>query len=77
MISAFVIPLGFEPKACCLEGSCSIQLSYGTSLFEKSPAKVVQTERKSKKNNDFFVFPRCRLPKSSFSFACPEGATRT
>ena len=25
-----VIPLGLEPKACCLEGSCSIQLSYGT-----------------------------------------------
>jgi hypothetical protein len=25
----------------------------------------VQTERKSKKNNDFFVFPRCSLPKSS------------
>ena len=27
-----VIPLGLEPKAYCLEGSCSIQLSYGTSL---------------------------------------------
>ena len=27
---SLVIPLGFEPKACCLEGSCSIQLSYGT-----------------------------------------------
>ena len=27
-----VIPSGFEPEAYCLEGSCSIQLSYGTSL---------------------------------------------
>ena len=27
-----VIPLGLEPKAYCLEGSCSIQLSYGTDL---------------------------------------------
>ena len=28
----YVIPLGLEPKAYCLEGSCSIQLSYGTDL---------------------------------------------
>ena len=27
-----VIPSGFEPEAYCLEGSCSIQLSYGTDL---------------------------------------------
>ncbi len=25
-----MIPFGFEPKTYCLEGSCSIQLSYGT-----------------------------------------------
>ena len=25
-----VIPLGLEPKTYCLEGSCSIQLSYQT-----------------------------------------------
>ena len=31
-ILAVVIPSGFEPEAYCLEGSCSIQLSYGTSL---------------------------------------------
>ncbi len=31
MITGFqVIPFGFEPKTYCLEGSCSIQLSYGT-----------------------------------------------
>ncbi len=29
-----VIPIGFEPMTYCLEGSCSIQLSYGT--IEKS-----------------------------------------
>ena len=28
----FVIRLGLEPKTYCLEGSCSIQLSYRTSL---------------------------------------------
>ena len=33
----FVIPLGLEPKTYCLEGSCSIQLSYGTI---KSAAKL-------------------------------------
>jgi hypothetical protein len=33
-----VIPFGFEPKTYCLEGSCSIQLSYGTKFYveEKS-----------------------------------------
>ena len=29
-LSRLVIPFGFEPKTYCLEGSCSIQLSYGT-----------------------------------------------
>ena len=41
-----VIRLGLEPKTYCLEGSCSIQLSYRTSLIlislcGKSAAKVV------------------------------------
>ncbi len=28
-----VIPSGLEPETYCLEGSCSIQLSYGTNLL--------------------------------------------
>ena len=44
-----VIPLRLERKTYCLEGSCSIQLSYGTDLvLIKSGAKIVQTERISK-----------------------------
>jgi hypothetical protein len=43
-----VIPEGFEPSTYCLEGSCSIQLSYGTikkklhfsSDFFKEPIKL-------------------------------------
>ena len=31
-----VIPFGFEPKTYCLEGSCSIQLSYGTKISKLS-----------------------------------------
>jgi hypothetical protein len=30
-----VIWIGFEPMACCLEGSCSIQLSYQTLTAAK------------------------------------------
>ena len=36
-----MIPSGLEPETYCLEGSCSIQLSYGTDLFVFAGAKVV------------------------------------
>ena len=35
-----VIPLGLEPKTYCLEGSCSIQLSYGTDLKKVISAEI-------------------------------------
>ena len=35
-----VIRIGFEPMTYCLEGSCSIQLSYRTNLT-LSPLKVL------------------------------------
>ena len=35
-----MIPLGLEPKAYCLEGSCSIQLSYGTDLYDAILSKI-------------------------------------
>ena len=31
-----MIALGFEPRTACLEGRCSIQLSYATSKLIKS-----------------------------------------
>ena len=33
LLGLSVTPFGFEPKTYCLEGSCSIQLSYGASNF--------------------------------------------
>ena len=33
-----MIPFGFEPKTYCLEGSCSIQLSYGTGHKKRQSA---------------------------------------
>ncbi len=36
----FVIELGFEPKTYCLEGSCSIQLSYSTYVSRHSSQSV-------------------------------------
>jgi hypothetical protein len=35
-----VIPFGFEPKTYCLEGSCSIQLSYGTQTRKKRKGQI-------------------------------------
>ena len=35
-----VIPLGLEPKTVCLEGRCSIQLSYGTIATRCKDAKL-------------------------------------
>ena len=41
-MNSFVIPEGFEPSTYCLEGSCSIQLSYGTKIsFSKKLFKKV------------------------------------
>ncbi len=45
--SFFVIPLRFERKTHALEGRCSIQLSYGTSL--NCGAKVVLFVETAKK----------------------------
>ena len=38
----FVIPLRLERKTYCLEGSCSIQLSYGTDLKIVTVMKTLQ-----------------------------------
>ena len=32
IVRVFVIRIGFEPMTYCLEGSCSIQLSYRTNF---------------------------------------------
>lgn len=34
VFARMVIPEGFEPSTYCLEGNCSIQLSYGTNLIK-------------------------------------------
>ena len=33
-LTLIVIPIGFEPMTYCLEGSCSIQLSYRTNISD-------------------------------------------
>ena len=39
-LCVLVIRSGFEPETYCLEGSCSIQLSYQTILFCFAAAKL-------------------------------------
>ena len=51
-----VIPKRLERLTYCLEGSCSIQLSYGTNLeFAKSGANLVQFVGFTKKNGIYFI----------------------
>ena len=38
--TSLVIRSGLEPETYCLEGSCSIQLSYQTDLFAFAGAKI-------------------------------------
>jgi hypothetical protein len=34
-------PEGLEPPTCCLEGSCSIQLSYGQPVVQREVPQLV------------------------------------
>ena len=49
-----VIPFGFEPKTYCLEGSCSIQLSYGTDCCKMGIYNVYNQKR------GMIAHPPCR-----------------
>src|SRR3546814_8981090 len=44
-------PAGFEPATTSLEGSCSIQLSYGRALFIGCGTGPLPTDRKSTRLN--------------------------
>ena len=65
----FVIPLRLERKTCCLEGSCSIQLSYGTVGFR--PVGIARFElatscSQSRRDNRTTLYPVFRLQKYTF-----------
>src|SRR5690554_7287981 len=63
----FVIQLGFEPKTYCLEGSCSIQLSYWTLFWERqhkmSDHKYLSINRSEEHTSELQSRPHlvCRL----------------
>ena len=69
-----VIPLGFEPKTHSLEGCCSIQLSYGTSiLMQFAAAKVRKRLRMWKLFRHFLYFSmRASARSSPSSLALPS-----
>ena len=56
----FVIRLGLEPKTYCLEGSCSIQLSYRTchALFRIAGAKVYNFWQTAKYFPNIYLYQR-------------------
>ncbi len=45
--------LGFEPRTACLEGRCSIQLSYATMLWTRNYATLFNSACKLTKIMDF------------------------
>lgn len=53
----FVNRIGFEPMTCCLEGSCSIQLSYRSILIQRSKGKSQKWNVKMKFTIDHSPLP--------------------
>ena len=64
IVSLLVIPERLERSTYCLEGSCSIQLSYGTDLvmsIYENGAKLQRFIVFSKKKRIYFCSPRALL----------------
>ena len=60
LFSNWVIPLRLERKTYCLEGSCSIQLSYGTDLMLSQKRCKISANR-AKKQIYLRFSARCSL----------------
>ena len=54
---------GFEPPTDCLEGSCSIQLSYATIQWSHHSRKPPFRQTPTKKAQDNELFPENSLSK--------------
>ena len=69
----FVIPMRLERMTYCLEGSCSIQLSYGTIMFV--PLEGVEPSRNFRCNSSL----DCPLYQFGYNgiLICGPGRTRT
>ena len=64
-----VIPLRFERRTYCLEGSCSIQLSYGTFFFKRSWSSKTFFER-SRGEAPFNLF--VGTPRFELGISCSQ-----
>ena len=47
-LSCSVTRIGFKPMTCCLEGSCSIQLSYRVDFPHPTPTRAFKSETAAK-----------------------------
>ena len=55
-----VIPLRFERRTYCLEGSCSIQLSYGTAFVGTPRFELGISCSQSRRDDRTTLYPECR-----------------
>ncbi len=70
LLSGFVNAEGFEPSTACLEGRCSIQLSYASinnqSGWQDSNLRPPAPKRRVRDSNPWYSFPYACLANMSF-----------
>jgi hypothetical protein len=65
-----VIRIGFEPMTYCLEGSCSIQLSYRTDYFKKMILLFLLPNQRPSRHKVGMLYPTELPDRSAQKLSC-------